>query len=275
MKPEGWQAQRRIESDYDRAIRRLLHRVWQLVGDETSPFDIVDAILRITRSKLFADFAVAASRKMITQTFTDTAKTWREAAKESSKGRIIYEALQNEMQGSVGATVHSLIERNARIIKSLPLSTAQQVTQYIQEETLKGKRHEQIAREIMEKFPYMSTSRAALIARTEASKAHTALIQARADEVGIAWYEWRTSKDARVRNSHSHMDEVLCRFDSPPSPEALVNERNVGVYNAGEIYNCRCFPRPIVVIDFITWPHKVYYGGKIITMSKEQFRRIM
>lgn len=277
MKPEGWQAQRRIETDYDRAIRRLMFKVWQLVGDETNPFDMVDVISRIVRSKVFAVFALAASRKMITQTFVDTAGTWRAAARESGggKGRIIFESPKNEMRGPVGGTVNRLIERNAGIIRSLPLSISRQITQYIQEETLKGKRHEQIAREILEMFPQMTSSKAALIARTEAAKAHTALIHARSERLGLAWYIWRTSQDARVRSSHDHMEGVLCRFRDPPSPEALVQERNVGTYNAGEIYNCRCYPETLIDISDVSWPRKVHWGGRLVTMSKEQFRKIL
>lgn len=274
MKQVDWQAKRRIEEDYDRAIRRLLQRSWKIIGDETSPFDIVDAIRRIMRSKLFIDYTLAASRKMITNTFYDTARTWREAAKGGSQGRMIYQALKNEMQGTVGGTVYALIERNAAIVRSMPLDIAGQMTQYIQAETLKGKRHDQIAKELLAKFPDISKKKAALIARTEASKAHTALIQARSDRLGIAWYVWRTSQDSRVRNSHEHMEGVLCRFDTPPSPELLAGEKNVGTYNAGEIYNCRCYPEPLIDIMDVSWPHKVHYGGKIVRMSKEQFRKV-
>lgn len=277
MKPEGWQAQRRIESDYDRAIRRLIQRTWQIIGidpDLLNPWDFVRRLERLANTGSFSHFAFSIAKKMVTQTFYDTARTWRQAAKGGSKGRLVYESLRNELQGPVGGTVTMLIERNARIIRSQPFNLAEQLTRYIQAETLKGKRHDQIAQELLSKFPYMSASKAALIARTEASKSHTALIQARADRLGIAWYVWRTSQDARVRNSHAHMEGVLCRFDTPPSPELLANEKNVGAYNAGEIYNCRCYPEPLIDIDDIAWPHKVHYGGKIVRMSKEQFRKV-
>lgn len=274
MKPEGWQAKRRIEQDYDRAIRRLIDKSWEIAEDKSNPFDLVDVIRRLIRSKLFSEYATAVARKMITQTFYDTARTWRQAAKGGSQGRMIYETLRNEMQGPVGDTVYALIERNAKIIRSQPFSIAEQLTKYIQAETFKGNRHEQIAQELLVKFPQITAKKAAVIARTEASKAHTALIQARADQLGLAWYIWSTSQDARVRNSHAHMEGVLCRFDTPPSPELLAGERNVGAYNAGEIYNCRCYPEPLIDINDVSWPRKVLYGGKIITMTKKQFKKV-
>ncbi len=276
MKPEDWQAQRRIESDYDRAVRRLMERAVQIIGDPDmmSPWEFIRRLERLAGTGGFERFAVAAAKKMVTQTFSDTAQTWREAAQSGSRGQMIYEAMRSEMRGNVGNTVYSLIDRNAGIIRSLPLDLASQATRYIQAEVLKGKRHEQIARELLQKFPKMAASKAALIARTEASKAHTALIQARAENIGVYWYEWLTSKDSRVRSSHAHMDGVLCRFDTPPSPELLAGEKSVGSYNAGEIYNCRCYPKPVIFIEYLTWPHKVYYGGKIVRMSKEQFRKV-
>jgi SPP1 gp7 family putative phage head morphogenesis protein len=277
MKPEGWQAQRRIESDYDRAIRRLIQRSWQIIGidpDLLSPWDLVRRLERLAGTGSFERLAVAVAKKMVTQTFSDTARTWRGAAKNGSQGRMIYEALRREMQGSVGNTVYELIDRNAGVIRSMPFDLAAQATRYIQEQTAVGKRPEQIARELLEKFPRMSAKKATLIARTEASKAHTALIQARSDRLGLAWYVWRTSQDGRVRSSHKHMEGVLCRFDTPPSPEMLAGEKNAGAYNAGEIYNCRCYPEPLIDITDVSWPHKVHYGGRIVSMSKEQFRRV-
>jgi SPP1 gp7 family putative phage head morphogenesis protein len=278
MKPASWQAQLRIETDYDRAIRRLMQRSWQIIGqdpDLMNPWDLLRRLERFAATGTFNQFALAIAKKMVTQTFYDTAKTWRQAAREGSKGRMIYQALQKELDGPVGGTVYRLIERNAVLIRSLPLSAAEQATRYIQEETLRGKRHEQISRELLKIFPQMTDSKAALIARTEASKAHTALIQARAEEIGVRWYEWRTSNDARVRKSHDHMDGVICRFDDPPSPEKLIGQQStLGNYNAGEAPNCRCYPKPIIFIDYVTWPHKVYYGGRIVRMSKEEFRRV-
>jgi len=277
MKPEGWQAQHKIESDYDRAIRRIVQRSWQIIGadpDMMNPWDLVRRLERLASTGSFERLALAAAKKMITQTFFDTAQTWREAAKGGSQGRMIYEALRREMQGSVGNTVYELIDRNAGIIRSMPFDLAAQATRYIQEQAAGGKRPEQIARELLEKFPRMSVKKSALIARTEASKAHTALIQARSDRLGLEWYVWRTSQDGRVRSSHRHMEGVLCRFDTPPSPEMLAGEKNAGAYNAGEIYNCRCYPEPLIDITDVSWPHKVHYGGRIVRMSKEQFRRV-
>jgi uncharacterized protein with gpF-like domain len=115
----------------------------------------------------------------------------------------------------------------------------------------------------------------ALIARTEVSKTSTALTRARSEDIGIRWYVWKTSEDARVRSSHKHMDNVLISWSSPPSPEKLDGLRSVGHYHAGEIWNCRCYAEPVIEVEYLSWPHKVYCGGQIVKMSRKQFEGIM
>jgi hypothetical protein len=70
------------------------------------------------------------------------------------------------------------------------------------------------------------------------------------------------------------MEGVLVCWNNPPSPEMLIGEKNVGYYHAGNIYNCRCYPEVVIKLDFISWPHKVYYNGTIQTMTRKQFETI-
>lgn len=209
---------------------------------------------------------------MVTSLFSDSGKTWREAARINSKGKEIYAALKKEMNSPIGLAVKEQIERNSKLIKSMPKSIREEITEHIAKETLKGRRSEYIIEDLKEKFPTMSESKAKVIARTEVSKTSTALTKARCDNMGINWYIWRTSEDQRVRDSHSDMDDVLICWDNPPNPEKLSKVKSrLGYYHAGCCPNCRCYPEPVVRVDFISWPHKVYHKGQIVTMSKKQF----
>ena len=117
--------------------------------------------------------------------------------------------------------------------------------------------------------------RARLIARTETSKATTALTQARAEELDLQWYLWRTSEDQRVRVSHRRMNNVIFNWKSPPAPEKLVGEKSTaGRYHAGNIWNCRCYPEPLLRFDQVPWPHKVFVGGAIRPMTLVAFRNL-
>jgi SPP1 gp7 family putative phage head morphogenesis protein len=179
------------------------------------------------------------------------------------------------MQGPIGGTVHHQIRRNAVLIQSLPLDVARSVNEHILTESLKGTRASDIALQIKTLFNEKSAAKANLIARTETSKTSTNLMQARSQSMGVDWYVWRTSEDARVRDAHKIMDGVLVRWTDPPSPERLDGKNLSSVhYQAGDIFNCRCYPEPIIDLDLISWPALVYYRGSIQRMTRKQFETI-
>lgn len=212
------------------------------------------------------------ARRMITGVLTGQARSWREAARESMKGRQIYLALQQELSGPVGHRVDQLIAQNAMLIRSLPSSVAKLVTERIARRGFSGER---AASSELSLLRHVARTRARLIARTETSKATTALTQARSEDLGLGWYEWKSSEDERVRISHRKMDGVLVAWDDPPSPEHLVGQRsNLGHYQAGNAPNCRCYPAPVVNVDYLRWPHRVYTGGRILMMTRVQFLRV-
>lgn len=237
---------------------------------------ILGTIKKFAKSKKFNEYAEREAMKMVTSLFSDAGKTWRQAARANSKGKGIYEALKNELNGPIGKSINEQIKRNAKLIKSMPTSIRPQITNFVAEEASKGRRSENIAEDLLNKFHQMYESKAKVIARTECSKTSTALTKARCDITGINWYEWNTSEDGRVRSSHKHMDTVLINWDNPPSPEKLEGIKSkLGKYHAGCCPNCRCYCAPIVRLDFIKFPHKVYHKGKIVVMTKKEFLEIM
>lgn len=213
--------------------------------------------------------------KMVTHLFTDAGRTWRQAAQVNSKGRMIYAALQKELEGPMGGIMRDMVRANADYIKSVPEDIARQMTTHIMSRSMEGVRAPEMARELIEMYPKISDVKANLIARTETAKTATALTQSRSQLFGWDWYEWVTAEDGdRVRKSHRKMDRVLVSWNDPPSPEELVNEKPYGRYHAGCTFNCRCFSKPLVSLNEVSWPHKVYANGQIVTMTRTQFERI-
>ena len=271
-----WEPKRRIEVMYKKALRQITKELEKKLAGLTDLKSILRTIKKFTKSKEFNEYAERSAMKMVTSLFSDAGKTWRQAARTNSKGKGIDEALKIELNGPIGKSINEQVKRNAKLIKSMPLNVGKDITKHVKEETLKGRRSEFIAEDLQKEYPFMLENKAKLIARTEVSKTSTALNKARCDSIGINWYEWNTSEDGRVRSSHKHMDTVLINWDNPPSPEKLDGIKSkLGKYHAGCCPNCRCYPAPIVRLDFITWPHKVYYKNKIVTMTKKQFQEIM
>jgi SPP1 gp7 family putative phage head morphogenesis protein len=185
------------------------------------------------------------ARRMILRVAKTNATSWRAAARQSLHSRLIYQALRTEMGGPIGVRVNELIAENARLILGLPEEPAQRTAAYVGREQRRGLRASEIAEALERKLPQVAKNRAKLIARTEVGKAETALTQARSERLGLAWYEWATSEDQRVRPSHRTFDKVLVAWSDPPSPERFAGEQGkAGAYHPGCVWNCRCISLP-------------------------------
>ena len=272
MKQNLFQPRRRIEKRYEDAIKGIMGLMKRKLNGVSSPFVLLKTLRGIARSPTYDRLARQAAEAMATHLFTDGARSWREAALKGSKGRLIYKALRRELKGN--ATYWDIVERNADLIKTMPLNFAKKATKMMAENTMTGERAESKIEDIMRLWPHYTKAHARLIARTETSKAQTALTRTRSEEMGVRWYVWKTEKDVRVRKSHRKMDGVIIQWGDPPSPEELVHEKSYGHYDAGDIFNCRCYPRPLLNYDDVSWPHKVYYGGRIQTMTLYRFKAL-
>jgi len=275
MRYKDWKHINRIELQYNRSIRTLLNKIFKEF-DYENPFEYMNKIYDFVNSNTFYDLSQNIAAKMITGMRIDNMRNWREAASLGTKGKEIYQALRLQMQGPIGNLVKAQIDRNAFLIRSTPLHISREITSYIAEQQMRGRRAEDIVNNLRAKVPNLTRARANLIARTETSKASTTLTRAQSFELGLNWYVWRTSEDGRVRSSHRHMDGVLIKWTNPPSPERLINiKTTLGFYNAGEAPNCRCYPEPLIDTSYINFPHKIYLDGQITRISEKNFKNIM
>lgn len=221
------------------------------------------------------ELAERIARSMVTAVRVRNAQGWRAAANESTKSRLIHRLMQQELSGPVGREMERLVRQNASLIRTLPSDIAEKTNAFIASQQRRGIRSETIAKALQGRLPEMRAASVRLLARTETAKAETAVTQARAESLGIGYYEWRTSEDGRVRFSHKKMDGVLCKFSDAPAPEALAGEKStLGHYAPGGCPNCRCLALPLVSLDEVSWPHRVYHNGSIIRMTRAQFQRI-
>ena len=123
-------------------------------------------------------------------------------------------------------------------------------------------------------MPGLAESRIKLIARTEVSRSETALTRARAEDLDIQAYVWETVRDQRVRFSHKNLQGVIVFWDDPPQPEELIGEHTtLSKGNAGEFPNCRCLCAPLVSMQEVTWPARVFHNGRIHRMTWAAFRK--
>lgn len=282
-----WEPKRRIEAAFERSMRNIAGAIIMRVGEDADLNTIKRTLRILSKSAELQSFAESAALKMVTHLFEDQGRTWREAARHSSRGADIYQALRRELRGRTGQLLMQQVMRNAKIIKTLPSAIADDVTRCVATEALKGRRASDIALEIAKKFPAQTTARAELIARTEVSKTQIGLLEARCKQFGVGWYVWRacggSRGDGRTRRSHRGMSDVLVCWDDPPAPEDLFPvigkngkryKNTLGHYHAGCCPNCRCYAEPVIDLAMFNWPMRIYRGGGIRRIRRREFEKV-
>ena len=273
MKYDQWKMTRRIEEDFLKSLNflsTLFEKIAIISGNDVNLFQSKMQIFQ--NSVPYDNYINDIAKRMVTPLAARNYETWRKAARVSTRSHFLYNVLMEELKQGIRKDIDSQVISNAALIKTLPSDTAQKVVRDIEEYALSGLRAEEIEKLIQDKTRQHSRASARLIARTEVSKTTSALTKARSEELGLRWYVWRTMEDGdRVRKSHRIMNDVLVSWNNPPSPELLVKEKDVGRYHAGNIWNCRCYSEPLIDINDVTWPHKVYINGSIQKMSKARF----
>lgn len=162
-------------------------------------------------------------------------RAWQQHGNEMGR------ALRREIaQTPVGAVFRSLLSEQVKLIKSLPEEAAERVHEIVQGEMPKSTRSGTIAAQILASAD-IPKWRAKLIARTEVSRAATALTQARAQAIGSEGYIWRTVRDADVRDTHQKMEGKYVKWTHPPK-----TDKSLDPYHAGAGPNCRCYPEPVL-----------------------------
>ena len=258
----------KAERRYMRLAQKVKALVEGIVKNSTGVGELKDKLRALTNNPTFKQFCEEEVSQIVTMLATGQKKSWRAAASASSKGRNIFKALMDELKEiPIQSEVNRIIKQNSKLISTVPADVAEKLSKLAMKRQFQGIRPEEITKEILEKAPHLTEAQAKRIARTEAGKAATALIQARAKNLGLEFYIWKTCKDERVRDSHKLMQGVVCRWDDPPDPETLAGEKSAGAYHPHGIYNCRC-EAAIVVDEYdLKFPVRVHRLGSIITVN--------
>lgn len=185
-------------------------------------------------------WAEATAARLLADLNRRDEQAWMQQAADMSR------ALRDELRNApTGETMRALMAEQVTLIKSIPLDAAERVHRLTIEGLEDSTRASEISKMIQESGE-VAKSRADLIARTEVSRASTALTEARARGIGSTHYIWRTSSDSDVRPGHKAMEGKICSWDEPPEVDENGRVMN---FHPGQIWNCRCWPEPIISED--------------------------
>jgi SPP1 gp7 family putative phage head morphogenesis protein len=223
----------RMEREYMRKLRMLTAQIDAMVKQMA---DNPEALQRALNSYSVAiePWARSMATSMVARIAATNSAAWERLAR--SMGRSLRKELA---EAKTGAFLNQMLNEQVHLITSLPLDAAQRVHKLTLEGIVTGRRAEEIRKDILQ-TGNVTESRAQLIARTEVARTSNGLTMARATEVGSTHYVWRTVGDMDVRKSHKEMDGKVIAWSQPPTLSDGTTT------HAGMIYNCRCFPDPVL-----------------------------
>lgn len=237
-KVDPFRKSRVLEIRYARQLRGIAREVGRIVAGHDVGTERAASSIQSTLgeySKLLRPWAQVTAARLAAALDLQDRATWNRASKEMS--RYLRRDLEN---APVGDELERFVHDNVDLITSLPTEAADRVQKLTIQGLTDSKRYDEVKREIL-KTGEVTESRATLIARTETARTASALTQVRAESIGSEAYVWRTAGDSDVRPLHRKLNGKVFHWDAPP-----VAGENGERANAGQIYNCRCYPEPIV-----------------------------
>ena len=261
------------ERKYFNELKLVAKEIEKILKSTLTSVTKAKGIKAISLLKKYSKTLTKWSNKTVATMFynvdKDNKKKWDKLSAKMSQ------ELKKELSKAPAKTwMQKYMDDNVGLIKSIPIDAAKRVHKLIKENQYVGLRSTDLIDEIM-RIGSISENKAKMIARTETSRYSTALTQMRSESIGADWYVWKAVGDFRTRKGHKRMDGVVVSWNDPPSPEKLVGEKAYGEYHAGETFNCRCYPEPILDVDDVNFPAKVYRSGRIQTMKKDEFTRLV
>lgn len=234
----GVERARRTELHYARQLRKLAYHIAAIVnafptGDPMALPEMQSAL--DAYGTAIEPWARSVTRSMHAQVDAKDLSAWMQLTEDMREG------LKRELrEAPTGLAAQRLLSEQVDLITSLPREAGERVHEW----TLAGIADSTRAAEVSEAIQRTSdvtVGRANLIARTEVARTASVLCQTRAQHIGAETYIWRTSGDADVRPTHKKLANTVQKWSSPP----LCDLPNYHAH-AGAIFNCRCYPEPII-----------------------------
>lgn len=142
----------------------------------------------------------------------------------------------------------SWMEDNYTLITSNAKNYVSKINTLTEQAIVNGLSPSKLKEEIQKATESLSDKHCKLLARDQIGKLNGQITQAQMEEVGLDTYIWSTSFDDRVRESHSIMEGLLCRWDdasvySPDNGKTWIPRPSGAVeLHPGQDIQCRCVP---------------------------------
>lgn len=152
----------------------------------------------------------------------------------------------------LGDTLSIAIQQNVDLITSIKNDFINDIGSNVFTNYKKGFRHGELINEIRARGN-VSYSRAKLIARDQAAKVNADFNEERNKKLGFDVYKWKGAGDARERESHSVLNNMLCKYSDPTvysddEGKTWKKRKSIGGFigKCGQDFQCRCLAIPYI-----------------------------
>lgn len=230
---------RKAEITYSRQLVHIGRNVGNLIKGFAPDGEVTDMAGLMRALEQYANvlrpWAKQVTARMQSQVSNRERNAWIQL------GRAVGRELRKEIEGApTGAALRDVMAEQVHLITSIPTEAAQRVHMLTLEGITQGRRAKEVQADIL-RSTHVTVSRAKTIARTEVARTASVLTQVRAQHIGSEGYLWRTAEDTDVRKLHRKLEGKFIPWNRPP----VAGSRGERAH-AGQIYNCRCWPEPVL-----------------------------
>lgn len=168
-------------------------------------------------------------------------KDWKQMVKETVGIDLLDDYYAGEFYKKALA---AWTKENVDLIKTIPHDTLGRLREIVLDGYRNGRTTTKIVKAIQKAYG-VNRRHAQLIARDQMAKLNSDVTQKQQEDAGVKEYEWSTSGDSRVRDSHRKLNGKRFRWDDPP----VVDEKTRRRCHPGQDYQCRCVALPVFDID--------------------------
>ena len=128
MKKKKFDASNRIEQKYTTLLNRLLKPIkkeaLKYVNDKSKFKKVLE---NAAKSRTYKKKAKEIVKTISTMIYESNSKSWREAARKSSRGKEIKQSIEKEIEGNVKKRMDELFKYNVSLIETLPSKISENV----------------------------------------------------------------------------------------------------------------------------------------------------
>lgn len=262
-------------------VERLINNIYNAVYKKIFNKQNIDHMIRGERAQIENYVNKLQESELYDKFCKEFAKRLTQKGLNKQKGlwRKFYQAAKSRNLGVLPDTysdfeknvMQKAIAENFKMIKSMPQEVLKVYKYKLTNTLINQVALNKLGRKAFEKqLKKHNAKNAKLIARTEASKLQTTILQTRSTELGSVAYIWKSSKDIRTRPSHRAMNGVIVFWRDNINERPLLDKMRG---NAGEFPNCRCTPQPIFRVADLKKPSYQVYNyktNKVEVMNKNE-----